>query len=89
MQEASVWLGANLPEDCPAALAAKAERCFAGHRQFHRLISSNRDRGNAGIQALRRFMRHWLGSRLKRERPALFRRLPWDYAMGVPLPKPR
>ena len=88
-QEASLWLGTNLPKDSAAALVAKAERCFAGHRQFHRLVSSRRDGGNAGIEALRRFMRHWLASRLKRERPALFRRLPWDYAMGVRLDRRR
>ena len=84
LQEVSVWLGADLPEDWPAALAAKAERCFARHRQFHRLISTRGDGGNAGIAALRKFMRHWLASWLKRTRPALFRRLPWSYALGTP-----
>jgi len=89
VQEASRWLGVDLPSDCAAALVAKAERCFAGHRQFHRLVSSRRDGGNAGIEALRRFMRHWLASRLKREKPALFRRLPWEYAMGAAVLKTR
>ena len=83
VQEVSVWLEADLPEDWPAALAAKAERCFARHRQFHRLISALGKGGNAGIANLRKFMRHWLASRLKRERPALFRRLPWSYALGA------
>ena len=83
VQEVSVWLDADLPEDWPAALAAKAEQCFARHAQFRRLVSSNRNSGNAGIEALRRFMRHWLASWLKRTRPALFRRLPWSYALGA------
>lgn len=88
VQEVSVWLDADLPEDWPAALAAKAERCFARHRQFHRLISSRGDGGNAGIANLRKFMRHWLASKLKRERLALYRRLPWNYALGTALWKP-
>ena len=83
VQEVSVWLEADLPGDWPAALAAKAEQCFARHRQFHRLISALGKGGNAGIANLRKFMRHWLASRLKRERPALFRRLPWSYALGA------
>ena len=83
VQEVSVWLDADLPEDWPAALAAKAERSFARHRQFHRLISALGKGGNAGIANLRKFMRHWLASRLKRERPAFFRRLPWNYALGT------
>lgn len=56
-----------LPGDWPAALAAKAERCFAGHRQFRRLVSAPVN----GIHALRRFMFHWLDSRVARARPAM------------------
>ena len=85
VREASAWLGAPLPEDWPAALAAKAERCFAKHRQFHRLVCSQADGGDAGIANLRKFMRHWLCSRLKRTHLSLYRRLPWDYALGAPL----
>lgn len=85
VQEVSVWLDADLPEDWPAALAAKAERCFARHRQFHRLVSARGNGGNAGRDNLFKFMRHWLASRLARERPALYRRLPWSYALGTAL----
>ena len=89
VNEAGQWLDVHLPEELPALLAAKAERCFAKHRQFHRLVCSNANGGNAGIAALRKFMRHWTCSWLKRRRPALFRRLPWSYALGIALRKER
>ena len=85
LNEAEAWLRTTLPAEWPAALAAKAERCFAGHRQFYRLISARGNRGNAGIAKLRQFMRHWLASRLARERPELYRRLPPAYSLGLPL----
>ncbi|MEO6738614.1 MAG: hypothetical protein ABIP20_00070 [Chthoniobacteraceae bacterium] len=85
VREASAWLKAELPEDWPARLAAKAERCFAKYRQFHRLICSKANGGDAGIANLRKFMRHWACSWLKRTRLSLYRRLPWDYALGTPL----
>ena len=85
VRDVSRWLDAELPEELPALLAAKAERCFAKHRQFHRLVCSNANNGNAGIANLRKFMRHWTASWLKRNRPALFRRLPESYSMGVAL----
>lgn len=84
--EAARWLGADLPDELPARLAAKAERCFAGHPQFHRRLCSNADSGNAAMATLRMFMRHWTASWLKRNRLSLFRRLPWDYALGKALP---
>ena len=86
VQEAAAWLRAELPETWAAALAAKAERSFAGHRQFHRLICAHGAQGNAGRDQLYKFMRHWLASRLARERPALYRRLPAAYALGRALP---
>lgn len=85
VRNVSRWLNAELPEELPALLAAKAERCFAGHRQFHRLVCSEANSGNAGIENLRKFMRHWTASWLKRNRLALYRRLPESYSMGVAL----
>ena len=82
VNEADAWLRTALPPEWPATFAAKAERCFAGHRQFYRLLSARGANGNAGRDNLRRFMRHWLASRLARERPALYRRLPAGYALG-------
>ena len=82
--EASRWLGAELPPEWADWLDARAERCFARHGQFHRLISARA----AGRDNLYKFMRHWLAGRLARERPELFRRLPRDYALGRPLAAP-
>lgn len=85
VNKAGQWLDVLMPEVLPALLAAQAERCFAKHRQFQRLVCSNANGGNAGIANLRKFMRHWTAGWLKRNRPALFRRLPESYGMGVAL----
>ena len=79
--EACCWLNTELPPEWADWLDARAERCFARRRQFHRLISAR----NAGRDNLCKFMRHWLASRLARERPELFRRLPFTYSLGVEL----
>ena len=81
--EASRWLDAELPPEWADWLDARAERCFVRRGQFHRLVSARGSGGNAGRDHLFKFMRHWLASRLKRERPSLFRRLPWSYALGT------
>ena len=86
--EAGRWLDVPLPAELPAFLAAKAEHCFARHRQFHRLVCSKANGGHAGLENLRKFMRHWTCSWLKRTRLALYRRLPESYGLGVALPRP-
>ena len=86
VKEAGRWLEVPLPAELPAFLAAKAERCFARHRQFHRLVCSQANSGHAGLANLRRFMRHWTAGWLKRTRPALYRRLPESYGLGAALP---
>ena len=83
--EASRWLDADLPPEWADWLDARAERCFARHGQFHRLVSACGAGGNAGRDNLCKFMRHWLASRLARERRALYRRLPASYSLGVAL----
>ena len=80
--EAALFLHTDLPDEWADWLDARAERVFARHGQFHRLISSEANGGNMGRDNLYKFMRHWLASRLARERPALFRRLPPGYALG-------
>jgi hypothetical protein len=81
--EASRYLGESLPADFPARLAAKAYHLYPRHRHFHAVL--NRP-GNRGRDMLYVYMRHWTASWLKRERPALCRRLPWEYGYGHPLP---
>ena len=80
--EAAGWLHTDLPPEWADWLDARAERCFARHSQFHRLVSA---RGNAGRDHLYKFMRHWLASRLAREHRSLYERLPRSYALGRPL----
>ena len=81
--ESARFLDTDLPPAWADWLDARAERVFARHGQFHRLISPEANGGNAGRDHLCKFMRHWLASRLARERPALFRRLPRGYALGA------
>ncbi len=87
--EACRWLNAELPSEWAGWLDARAEGCFARHRQFHRLLSACGAEGRAGRDNLYKFMRHSLASRLARQRPADFRRLPASYALGRPLPSRR
>ena len=80
--EAGRWLHTELPPEWADWLDARAERCFARHGQFHRLISAG---GNAGRDNLYKFMRHWLAGRLAREHRSLYERLPRSYALGRPV----
>src|SRR5436309_2172219 len=77
--EASRYLNAELPADFAERLAAKAHYLYPRHKHFHRML--NRP-GNRGRDNLYMYMRHWTASWLKRERYALFKRLPWEYALG-------
>ncbi|MSR65547.1 MAG: hypothetical protein EXS18_07190 [Verrucomicrobiae bacterium] len=81
--EASRYLNAELPANFPERLAAKAHHLYPRHRHFHKML--NRP-GNRGRHNLYVYMRHWTASWLKRERWSLFKRLPWEYALGRPLP---
>lgn len=60
-------------------LDARAERCYARHPHFRRLV---RRPGDTGRDTLHRFFRHWLASRLVRERLVSLRRLPKEYCFG-------
>ena len=83
--EAGAWLDTELPTEWAVWLDERAERCYAKSAHFHKLLHGAGDRGR---DALYRFMRHWLASRMKRERLALFRRMPRGFAMGVACPLP-
>lgn len=84
VQEVERFLDARLREDFAERLAAKAHYLYPRHGQFHR--SLNRP-GNRGRDNLFMYMRHWTCAWLKRERPALYRHLPWEYALGRRLPR--
>lgn len=84
--EAARYLGADMPETYAERLASKAEYLYGRHAAFHRSLKGS---GNHAPAQLRVYFRHWLCAWLKRERPALHRRLPWEYALGHrPPPSP-
>ena len=83
VQEVERFLQAELPEDFAARLAAKTHHLYPRHQHFRRGL--NRP-GNGGRETLLMFMRHWTAGWLRRERPALHKKLPRDYALGKALP---
>ena len=83
VQEAEQFLNAELPENFAERLAAKAHRLYPRHQHFHKML--NRP-GNLGRDNLYMYMRHWTAGWLKRERPALYKKLPWSFGQGRPLP---
>lgn len=82
LQEAGWFLGVELPIQWSEWLDERAEHCYAKSSHFRSLL---RRQGNVGRDTLYRFFRHWLVGRLRREMPALFRRLPVEYGLGLPL----
>ena len=85
VQEVEAFLGTTLAEDFADRLAAKAHRLYPRHRHFHKML--NRP-GNAGRDNLYAYMRHWTAGWLKRERSALYKKLPWEFGQGRRLPQP-
>ena len=76
VQETERFLQTHLPEDFAARLAAKAHYLYPRHAHFRKGL--NRP-GNGGRETLLMFMRHWTAGWLRRERPALYKRLPWSF----------
>lgn len=85
VQEVEAFLGAMLAADFADRLAAKAHRLYPRHRHFHKIL--NRP-GNSGRDNLYAYMRHWTAGWLKRERSALYKKLPWEFGQGRRLPRP-
>ena len=83
VQEAERFLKAELPEDFAARLATKTYHLYPRHKHFHKGL--NRP-GNGGRETLLMFMRHWTAGWLKRERYALYKKLPWSFSNGQRLP---
>jgi hypothetical protein len=83
VQEAERFLQAELPSGFAKRLAAKAYHLYPRHKHFHKMLNRS---GNRGRHNLYVYMRHWTCGWLKRERYALFKRLPWEYALGRRLP---
>lgn len=83
MREAERFLKADLPDDFAARLAAKAQQLYLRHKHFTKMLKRP---GNLGRNHLYMYVRHWTAGWLKRERPALYKKLPWSYAQGQALP---
>ncbi len=83
VQEAERFLKADLPASFAGRLAAKALHLYPRHRHFKKML--NRP-GNLGRHNIYVYMRHWTAGWLKRERSPLFKKLPWSYTQGRPLP---
>jgi len=83
VQEAERFLKADLPEGFAERLAAKAQHLYPRHKHFRQML--NRP-GNTGRNNLYMFMRHWTAGWLKRERSALYKKLPWSFGQGRALP---
>ena len=83
VQEVERYLNARLPEGFADRLAARAHHLYPRHRHFRQTLQRP---GNNGRQNLFMFMRHWTCGWLKRERSPLFKKLPWSYGQGLPLP---
>ena len=83
VQEVERFLEARLPDDFAERLAAKTHYLYPRHRHFHKVL--NRP-GNRGRNNLYVYMRHWTAGWLKREHSTLYKKLPWSFGQGWPLP---
>jgi hypothetical protein len=83
VQEVERFLKADLPDNFAERLAAKAHYLYPRHKHFNK--GMNRP-GNRGRENLLMFMRHWTAGWLRRERYALFKKLPWSFGNGKRLP---
>jgi hypothetical protein len=83
--EVARFLGVEIQARYADWLDAKAERCYAGHRHFRKLMRSG---GNDAREWLVVFMRHWLAALLGNDRLDLYKGLPHTFALGHPLPEP-
>jgi hypothetical protein len=82
-QEIAVFLDVRIPKRHARWLAVKAETCFQRNRRFREQMLA---RGNAPLEQLRMYMRHWLSSLLHEERPDLWCALPESFDIGHRLP---
>ena len=83
VQEVERFLKADLPENFAGRLAARAYHLYPRHKHFRKGL--NRP-GWRGRENLLMFMRHWTAGWLRRERSALYKKLPYTFANGQRLP---
>jgi hypothetical protein len=83
VQEVERFLNTNLQAGFVERLAARTYYLYPRNKQFHKGLNRS---GNGGRETLRMFMRHWMAGWLHRECPLLYKRLPYSFANGLPLP---
>ena len=83
VSEVERFLKADLPENFAGRLAARAYHLYPRHKHFRKGL--NRP-GWRGRENLLMFMRHWTAGWLRRERSALYKKLPYTFANGQRLP---
>jgi hypothetical protein len=84
VQEVERFLKTDLPAGWARRLAVKAHYLYPRHKHFHKML--NRP-GNLGRHNLLVYMRHWTAGWLRRERSALYKKLPYTFANGQRLPE--
>lgn len=65
-----------------AGLAARAEYLYQVNPGFRKHIRAKGDKGRDYLYA---FMRHWLSAELHTKAPKVYKELPEDFRMGVPI----
>jgi len=83
-EEASLWLGEELPRAWRVRLTERAEAVYASNPRVRRRLRSP---GNGGRDWLWAFTRHWLAALIWKHRRPLYSRLPASYSVGHPLPQ--
>ena len=82
-EEASAWLGAELPLSWIGQLTERAYNVYANNSRFRSLLQRD---GDAGRDWLWAFTRHWLSGLIWKHRRDLHARLPSSYTVGRALP---
>jgi hypothetical protein len=86
LDEVQRYLGQEIPNsrDLSNSLADDARRIYANSTHYQKKL-----RSKDGLDWAYSFMRHWVASRLQKEYPNLYARLPRSFANGEPLPEAR
>ena len=83
-EEASLWLGEELPRAWLVRLTERTEAVYASNARVRRGLCGP---GNRGRDWLWAFTRHWLAALIWKHRRDLYTRLPTSYSVGNPLPQ--
>lgn len=77
--EAAYFLKSDIPLGYSNRLAERADAVYEANKRFRRMLNGKGDRPRDMLYG---FMRHWLAGFIRKDHPALFRRLPAGFANG-------